>query len=483
MKTHHSQLYFVFGLWVSFGSFLMAGITLLPQRTDGVRLAAGVYGSAAPEELHEYSVMTHIGKVILVDEASKKVTLYENNQEGRSFPLRTLPLQGSAWEAPSGKYAVEKKEYKHFSSVSGSWMPYSIEIAGNFFIHGERVGGEDGDGSLELLTKDAEAVFNFSEIGTQVIVTGASPHDAFTSSSHYSLLSRGVLPLVTAPSFIVADVDSGEVLWERDAQRPIDPGSLVSLQTALTAVEHINPYKTVRIGEIVLDPSVRHRFVPSGDDELKLGSLIYPLLFTTNDTAGKTFEKTIGTQEFVSLMNVKAKDVGMEHTHYSSAFSDGGATTTARDLFTLLAYIDREQHFLIDVSLRDETSVYATSGKKRLHWENKNPWVLSGDGRYRGGLSQKDASGNGSSALIFSLPVSEFDDRSVAFIVLNSSAIEHDIAALREFVGTHYVYGMMRAERESSDAWSLSDSLRKKIHDLADFRHLLEADISYDRRL
>ena len=482
MKTHHSQLYFVFGLWVSFASFLMAGITLLPQRPDGVRLAAGVYGSAAPEELHESSVITHIGKAILVDEASKKVTLYENDREGRSFSLHSLPRVGSAWEAPSGKYAIEKKEYKHFSPLSGSWMPYSIEITRNFFIHGERAGGEDGNGSLELSTSDAKAVFDFADIGTQVIVTGASSRDAFASSPHYSLLGRGALPLVTATSFIVADIDSGEVLWERDAERPLDPGSLVSLPTALTAVEHINPYKTVRIGEIVLDPSVRHRFVPSRDDELELGSLIYPLLFATNDTAGKTFEKIIGTQEFVSLMNEKSKEIGMEHSHYSSALS-GGATTTAHDLFALLAYIDREQHFLIDVSLREESSVYATSGRKRLHWENKNPWVLAGDGRYRGGLSQEDANGNGSGALIFSLPVSEFNDRSVAFIVLDSTDIKHDIAALRTFIGTHYVYGISRTEVASSDALSLSDSLKKKIHDLADFRHLFEADISYDRRL
>ncbi len=483
MKTHHSQLYFVFGLWVSFVGFLMAGITLLPQQQHKVQLVAGVYGSAAPEELHEVTVMTRIGKAILVDEASKKITLYENDRELRSFPLRSLPLPGSAWEAPSGKYAVEKKEYKHFSPLSGAWMPYAIEITGNFFIHGERSGGDEGDGSLELLTSDAKTVFDFSDTGTQVIVTGAPSRDAFIPSAHYSLVGRGTLPAITAPSFIVADIDSGEVLWKRDAESPRDPGSLISLATALTAVEHIDPYKTVRIGEIVLDPSVLHRFVPSRDDELELGSLIYPLLFATNDTAGKTFEKTIGTKAFVALMNQKSEEIGMKDSHYLSALSEGVATTTAHDLFTLLSYIDREQHFLVDVSLRKESSVYATSGRERLHWENKNPWVLSGDGRYRGGLSQEDANGKGSGALIFSLPVSEFNDRSIALVVLDSSDIEHDIAALRTFVSSHYVYGMMRNTDEHADTQSLPEKLKKKIHDLTDFEHLFEADISYDRRL
>ena len=42
----------------------------------------------------------------------------------------------SYYETPVGSYQVKSKEYKHFSSLGGVYMPYSMQFYGNFFIHG-----------------------------------------------------------------------------------------------------------------------------------------------------------------------------------------------------------------------------------------------------------------------------------------------------------------------------------------------------------
>ena len=177
--AHHSQLYFMFGLWVSFVGFFMAGISLLPtQPVDAKHLSAMVYQSASHEELHEASTITRVGKVISVDEGSKKISLYENGQELRSFSITSLASPGSIHEAPSGRYTVEKKEYKHFSPMLGAWMPYSVEISGNVFIHGAPEDSRgSGEGSIGLATPDAKEVFEFCGVGTQVVVTGAVSRD------------------------------------------------------------------------------------------------------------------------------------------------------------------------------------------------------------------------------------------------------------------------------------------------------------------
>lgn len=483
--AHRSQLYFLFGLWVSFVGFLMAGIALLPQRPiDAVRQSATVYQSVTDEELHASSNISHIGKVILADLGSNTVSLYDNNQKLKTFPMVSFPAPYTIWEAASGKYAVEKKEFRHFSTFAHVWVPYVIQVHGNIFIHGDpETPFEKNEGSIHLSNSDAKEAFDFSDVDTQVAVIGAASHSAFPSESAYYLDGGGTLPRVAAPSFVVADIDSGEVLWERDANRLMNPGSLISLSTALTAVEHVDQYKTIRIGEVVLPPSVQSRHVPSRDDEVELGSLIYPLMFATNDTAGKTYQNIVGTSQFVSLMNERAREIGMEHSEYSSGLLGNDATTTTHDLFTLLAYIDRAQHFLIDVSLRTESSVFASSGKERLHWDNKNPWVIAGDGRYRGGLSQEDISGKGSAALIFSLPVSEFNKRNVAFIVLGSPDLRHDVALLQSFIDAHYRYGVKRTDSEHHENLTLPQSFLRSFYNLADAKHLLETDFSYDRRL
>ena len=481
--SHRTPLFFLFGLWMSFIGFFMAGMALLPQvsHSGGTTLSASVYQSTHHEKSREASTIAQAGKVVLVDQGSEKITLYENNQEQASFPVASFAPRGSLWQASAGKYIVEKKEYKHFSPLLHAWFPYSVQVSGNVFIHGDPDQGLEVDsGAIHLRTKDAKEVFDFVSQGTQVVVTGAVSRDMFATSSQYYLTLEGKLPQVNATSFVVADVDTGEVLWEHAADLELNPDALVSLQTALTAVEHIDQYKTVRIGELVLDPSIVHRHVPSRDDEVKLGNLIYPLLFATNDTAGKTYEKVLGTTAFVTLMNKQAGEIGMEHSHYSSGLSGAPATTTARDLFELLSYIDREQHFLVDVSLRKESSVFATSGKERLHWENKNPWIISGDGRYRGGLSQINTGGAGNAVVLFSLPVSEFSERTVAFIVLDSTDIMGDITTLTQFIEQHYSYGIKEVEVIGKDKLFIENILSKILPN--NFENILDANVTYDRR-
>ncbi len=146
---------------------------------------------------------------------------------------------------------------------------------------------------------------------------------------------------------IIMDADSGEVLFEDQADAPGSPASTLKLMTLLLVQECINQgkfglddmakvseeaYKTGG-SQIYLDP---REIVPVED-------LLYALMIqSANDAAVVLAEHVAGTKEaFIEMMNAKAKDLGMKNTCFSTVNGlrpDPGKpynVTTARDMVIL----------------------------------------------------------------------------------------------------------------------------------------------------
>jgi hypothetical protein len=479
--THKSGLYFIFGAWLSIVGLVAGGATLIPVTSEVKSLSpAAIYRAALHEELRESTTLPALGKVIAVDEAGKKITLYEDGTSTKAFRVISFATPLSLYEVPTGSYAVSGKEPQHLSRRSGLWMPYAIEFGDNYFIHGTPV-DKDGDVSvsndgisIELSDSDANEVYDFASVGVKIIVTGGLPRSSFASSSRYYLRGEGKLPNVTAPSFSITDIETGDVLWERNANAPYEEGVLVSFATALTAIETLDQYKNVRIGELLLTGKAGSRRPPSRDDELPLGSLIYPLLFDANQTARDALLRELGSNTLTAYMTERAVQLGMTDTHFASNVYVEESTTSARDLTRLFRYVFDHEHYLLDVSLSPDHELFASSGAFRYRWENKNPWVLGHAADYAGGLGTISLTGRGSGMFIFRVPFGEFDERIISFVIIDSSNIEGDVATIKSFIKEHYQYGIRR------EGAAASDRERRLIDRL---KGLLREEIVYERDL
>lgn len=477
--THKSGLYFVFGAWLSFVGLLLGGVSIIPI-THSVRVLspAAVYRAVLHEELREATTLPTLGKVISIDFSSKKLSLYENGTSTKAFRILRLPEPYSLFEMPTGSYAVSGKEPQHLSRQNHLWMPYTLSFSENFFIHGaawteENASPNHAGVSVELSLQDAKEVYDFADLGTKIIVSGGFPRAQFAPSAQYYLGGEGALPSVSAPSFIVADIENGSVLWSRSADTARRAGKLVSFATALSAIETLDQYKNIRIGELLLKGKASSKRPPSRDDELPLGALIYPLLFGTNQTAGAALTEELGSTALARYVSGRAEELGMDNTIFAQTGGIDESTTSARDLFRLLGYIYRDEHFLLDASLSSDHSLFASTGALRYRWENKNPWVLSGDVDYAGGLGVRSPSGGGSGMFLFRVPVSEFGERTIAFVVVDSTDLEGDISSMRQFIAEHYHYGARRSvsEKDTTSPQSYVERIKG----------MFREDIIYDR--
>ena len=168
-------------------------------------------------------------------------------------------------------------------------------------------------------------------------------------------------PAVRGASAVVAEEPCGAELYAKypDARRP--PASLTKLATALVAVDRASLDE-----QVLIDVNSALLVASSGStvmglepgETLSMRDLLYGLLLPSgNDAAIAIAEDVGGTiPSFVDLMNLKARELGLENTHFANphGLDEPGLYTSARDMVVLgravladpeLASMVRAQHY------------------------------------------------------------------------------------------------------------------------------------------
>jgi D-alanyl-D-alanine carboxypeptidase (penicillin-binding protein 5/6) len=181
-------------------------------------------------------------------------------------------------------------------------------------------------------------------------------------------------PGIKAPAAIVIDAGTGAVLYAKRPQmrRPI--ASTTKIMTAIVAMSRL------RRNAIVVVPREATR-VADYREGLKAGErvpawkLFYGLLLVSgNDTAVTLAVAAGGTRaHFLSLMNEKARNLGLLHTHFRSASGliDEGNFSTAQDLAALARYAMQNPSFRAIVSTKHKRVWWRPPTHAKLY-ENHN---------------------------------------------------------------------------------------------------------------
>ncbi len=392
------------------------------------------------------------GRAIGVDLAGMTLTLYKGGVPGESYPILAKGKPGTPWETPSGTYEVGVKEENHFSSIGNVWMPFSTQFSGNFFIHGwpsyttgAPVPKGYSGGSVRLSTADAEKVFTFASLGTPVVVSGTKGQPQASSTQEqnfYFVTSAAQPPRLSAQSYLVADLDTGDILLEREAQRVYPIASISKLITALTSLEVLNQYQSMRMSARAVATNGSFGGLVTGE-VVTAGTLIYPLLLESSNDAAEMLAEIGGGERFITAMNTKARSIGLSHTRFTDASGlSEGNISTARDLFTLTQYLFHNKPFVLDTTRlalkRIEPEI---PGSKSHTWYNNNYFVRAGNPRYLGGKNGYTDEAGRTLVSLFTLPLSEFEKRNVAVIILGSDNREKDTEAALAYVTKNIYYG------------------------------------------
>ena len=155
------------------------------------------------------------------------------------------------------------------------------------------------------------------------------------------------------PIVLLVDATSGQVLYERNADRRFAPASITKAMTAFTAFElmeegRLDPRQTFTVRPETFEEWSRKgstMYLPHDArvtvDELLLGIMNV----SANDGAVVLAEGAAGSlHEWSALMNAKAREIGLRDSHFNTpnGWMDEGKTfVSARDLARLARRDDR----------------------------------------------------------------------------------------------------------------------------------------------
>ena len=152
---------------------------------------------------------------------------------------------------------------------------------------------------------------------------------------------KDILQDLEAPNLLLAETNTGRIIYEREADEKIYPASITKLLTAILVVENCELDETVTVSEnAVLS-------VPSGyvnanlqvGEEITVEDLLYVMLIpSANDAANALAEHVGGSIEsFSTMMNTKAKELGCTGSNFTnpSGLHQEEHYTTCRDIYLI----------------------------------------------------------------------------------------------------------------------------------------------------
>ena len=142
----------------------------------------------------------------------------------------------------------------------------------------------------------------------------------------------------SAKSAILINADTGEVIYSQNANEKLPMASTTKIMTALILCEEGNMEKEITVTpEMVRVEGTSMGLL--GGDKVSFKALLYGMLLASgNDAANVTAYALGGTVDgFVNMMNKKAKELGLNNTHFEtpSGLDGDEHSTTAEDLAKL----------------------------------------------------------------------------------------------------------------------------------------------------
>lgn len=209
-------------------------------------------------------------------------------------------------------------------------------------------------------------------------------------------------PSVKAEAIVLADMDSGIILYEKNMNAARSPASLTKIMTGLLAVE------AVENGEVSLDDIIAAPAdcwdgmdYDSSNIEIRPGEkmtfrdyLYAAMVKSANEACNVIAVAVDGSiQAFVNRMNIRANELGAYRTYFSdtNGLSNNNHYTTAHDLFLITREAMKHELFVDAVNTIDYEIEETNMHDKR--YINSSNALLCQDGVYGDGYLYLPASG------------------------------------------------------------------------------------------
>ncbi len=218
-----------------------------------------------------------------------------------------------------------------------------------------------------------------------VFLGGVVPVSLFESAATKTLGSS-----IHSQYAILVNAATGEIVAQKGATAQFEPASMTKVMTLIVACESLTVEdldKTVTTTQEMYDYARKGAYVDSTcygidvDDQYKVRDLLYGIgMESASDCVVPIVFTVAGNEEeFVKMMNDKAKDLKLNDTHFDNAIGHESTQnyTTAADMARIMAYAmqsDVISDILSKSTHKGQASGYKTTGE----WNPSFPFTFYG---------------------------------------------------------------------------------------------------------
>ncbi len=293
-RTIHG--YITIGILV--GSLALSGVWYATSPTTGVSEEPLTLVVQEPSPLYE-------GNYVVVHLEKMQVELRNGTTTIETLPIISIGKPGSYYETIGGAYINDYKIKNHFSSIGLVYMPWSVHVFGNYFVHGvpyypdgTEVSSTYSGGCVRLSNIHAERVYTFIQKGTPIVITEDTERDFIPTETEPSSISS-----IEMTRLMVAAI-SLEALTQDNEITDTDGVSITTRRTLL------------------------RRLLTAGDDSVST-----------------KLAQALGEGTYLSYMNQKAQALGLTNTLFTSV--TGPASTTPTDQERFMQHIENYKTYLL----------------------------------------------------------------------------------------------------------------------------------------
>lgn len=187
-------------------------------------------------------------------------------------------------------------------------------------------------------------------------------------------------PQISSRAAVVIDRNSKKVIYGKNENEKRAMASTTKIMTAIILLENEDLSKTVEVSKKAANTGGSRLGLSTGN-KITLNDLLYGLMLCSGNDAAVQIAETVGgsVEDFAVLMNNKAKELGLNNTHFVTphGLDEQEHYTTAYELALLTDYALKNEKFAEVVSTKTYT-VNINGNYKTLNNTNELLGYLEG---------------------------------------------------------------------------------------------------------
>ena len=212
--------------------------------------------------------------------------------------------------------------------------------------------------TIVLADDEEELEYNENEIQELIVESSAIPTEE---------------PKINARAAIIYDRTTNEIIWGKNELQKRPMASTTKIMTAIVVLENSNLSDVVTISKKAAGTGGSRLKISTGD-KITINDLLYGLMLRSGNDAAVALAEYVGgsVEGFASLMNKKAKELGLENTNFVTphGLDNENHYTTAYELAVLTDYALNNKTFSKIVNTKS-TSISINGNSRNIYNTNE----------------------------------------------------------------------------------------------------------------